>query len=438
MQHPKPLQIIAFSLWMVLTILQAGCRKEQDEQNPKIEIDSPTENAAFTAGDTIRIAGIAWDESRLEMIRFTLTDLQYIVRDHMVTMTPESNPQHFSVDYILGSELPEGNYLIQVSASDGTNIKYKYLPVRVQSKPRPMNAILVITQSTGNGYSLYSIDTGSTDPVVRGSWPGEYAASAISHQNKQLYVTGKGINDFYALDLEDFTVDFNLQHTGTPSLQYHEALLAAGDRFYLSLTEGFVKGYNKLAVQQYSSTLTTGRKAVMMIREPQNNLMISAEEGQTAPGSWITLTHLGSGMALKEYKLPDLFRVVKLMPVNAAEVLIVGNLNGNGRLYVWNHAQNSLSTLLDLPGKLLNDALPYQSNQFLLAGGGEIVVFDLQQLQTTLFLQQAGVRQIYVDQASQTLMVVGGSSLVGYDLTQKSPKWMIIIPEIIRQVHLRY
>lgn len=421
-----------------MALFQAGCRKEQDQQNPKIEIDTPTENAVFTAGDTIRIGGMAWDESRLELIRFTLTDLQYIVRDYMLSITPVNNPQHFSVDYILSTELPEGNYLIQVSASDGTNIKYKYVPVMVQSKAKPLSALLVITNDAGNGYSLYSIDTGSTDPVLRGSWPGEYAASAISHQNKQLYITGKAFNDFYALDFEDYTIDFNLQHSGTPSLHYHEALLTAGDRFYLSLTEGFVKGYNKLAVQQYSATLATGRKAVKMVREPVNNLMISAEEGQTAPGSWITLTHLGSGMALKEYKLPDLFRVVKLMPVNAAEVLIVGNLNGNGRLYLWNHEQNSLSSLLDLPGKLLNDALPYQNNRFLLSGGNEIVIYELQQLQTTPFITHPGVRQMHVDQASHTLIVVGTSSFSGYDLTQKSFKWLIMMPNTIRQVHLRY
>jgi len=424
-----------FPLFSLLII--TGCRKEEDMLPPEVEIFSPKLHEAFTMGDSVFVAGIASDETMLTSVVVALTDEQFIVRDHQVNITVHSNPQQFAFWYDLTNKhLPEGDYYIQVRASDGFNTRYKYRKIRLMQGELNLRSVVVVTRKGDASFALSTLDTASLLLQERRSWNHTYAGSGISLPANQIIMLGKEIGACYSVDLDDHLIKFQIPPLGTPSLQHYENLLVTTDRFYTGLTEGYVKGYNNTGQQQFVAELTTGRKPVVLAIHPPYYLVM-AEQERFGPGAWITATFLDSGLPWKGYKLPDGFKAVAVMPLSNDEVIIAGNLNGVGRLIVWNISQSSISTPWQHQEPFY-DMIRIGANQVLVAAENEILVYQMHQPLPQTFISHQGARRLKTDWGNQILYVGNQQSLTAYLLPSKAVLWQVQLPDQLADFHLHY
>jgi hypothetical protein len=425
-------------LFLWLLMLHSSCNKLEDEIPPVVEIFKPNEEQVFTVGDSIFVSGIASDETQLTSIVVALTDHQFIVRDQQINLEVTGNPQSFSFWYPTTNLLmPDGDYYIQIRASDGVNTKYKYRKIRIEQGIRTLQNLLVITKSGSNSFRLSTIDTTFSGLVSRRLWMHDYVGSGINWYANQLIVMGREIGACYAIDLDDFAQHFSIPAQGTPSLQHYESLLTAHDRFYTGLTDGIVYGYNTDGKLQFSSTLVAPRKPLLMALHYPDFLLM-AEQERTAPGSWITATWLTSGLPWKVYQLPDNFAPVSLIPLNNDEVLLAGNLNGVGQLIVWNITQSSISTPLVLSNGAITSLLQTADDQFLISTSHEILSYRLGQQLPITWMPLPGVVKMRVHHEARTLFAGLPNQITAYHMDTKHFLWQLPVAETLADFHLHF
>lgn len=416
----------------------SGCSKEKDEKNPAAEFIKPSEYQVYNASDTILVEAMVSDETQLVSVQVQLTDKDYLVKGKLLNIQVVSNPMQFTVAYPLsGMQISTGDYYLRITASDGVNTKYKYRPIRINANPPVLKEILLITASGPGAFTLQRLDSSLQPPQVLFSWPHLYASSAVSAANQHLYVAGKGFGECYAFDLEDNTIDFNLSQTGTPSVDYHEQLLALGDRFYLGLTEGYVKGYNKLGAQQFIATMGTGRKPGLMMGH--NNLyLVTAEQQRNGPGRWIAAYLLNSGTLWGEYKLPDGMEIVGMASMNAGEILLAGNLNGTARLMVWNVSANAFSTPWIAASGSVQSVQPLPNGQFLLAHEQSLLCYDPVAETAVVCLAKPWITRLCFDEASGMLFGAHQDTLTAWHWPSMSAAWSFPLTAPLQDFHLGY
>ncbi len=425
-------------LMVLVSIAFFACRKETDIKNPVIDIWLPSDYQVFTMTDSIRVQGIASDETKLSYIQITLTDRNYLVRDKQISIPVDQNPKPFDVWYTITNEqLEGGDYYIQVRASDGVNTKFRYKPVRLIRDSPVLTSLLIVTRPDANSFALGMTDTLFSAVVPLMQYPHRYSGSAVSQESKQLYLLGRGFGECYAIDLEDYTLDFNLAQTGTPSLDYHEGIMSYGGRFYLGLSEGYVRGYNKLGAQQLLATMATGKKPCAMMVHDQLFLVV-AEEQNTGPGSWIASYYLSSGDKHAEYKLPDAFEVTAIQSLNNQEVLLAGNLNGSGRLVLWNPVANVLSTPLQLASHPISDMIKLNANQFLLSVDNEVLLYQTASQTALPYLPHPGATRLRIDPGTGILFVGNPKTLTAYNINTKALVWQQPLQDSLADFHLQY
>jgi hypothetical protein len=423
---------------LVLIGMMMACTKETDDRNPVVEIILPYENQVFAVGDSIRVQGTASDETGLKSIQVTITDLNFIVKDYVANVSVSSNPQHFDFWYTPSNmKLPDGDYYIQIRASDGVNTKYKYRLIRLSGSSPHLTNLVVITRNGDASFALNTLDPSSLGLVQRSNFQHTYAASDISWYAGQLYLLGRGFGECYVMDPGDYSLDFKLYQDGTPSLTYHENMLAGSDRFYIGLTEGYVKGYNKMGIQHFIAEMATGRKPRELAFHRQLFLVV-AEEHNFDPGSWIAAYFLNSGDKWTEYRLPEGFEVVSVASLSNDEVIIAGNVNGTGRLLIWNISASAITTAWQATSGGIRDMAGIESGTYLLACDAEIMIFKVVQQSTSSFLSHPGAVRLRIDPATNTLFAGNPDAISAYNLTTKTLAWKKLLPDPMADFHLNY
>lgn len=437
-QHKLYFRLSGVAVMLLLVALNFACKKATDETNPVISILQPTENQAYTLGDSILIQGSASDETQLTDVIVALTDKQFILRDYQVNIPVTSNPQHFSFWYVpTNLQLPDGDYYIQVRASDGINTKYKYQPIRLTQGSRPLRQLLVITRNGNASYTLHTLDTTTLALDARVTYPHTFAGSDISLQSRQLYLVGRGFGECYALDTEDYLPDFNLPQDGTPSSPYHEGVIAFGDRFYLGLTEGYIKGYNKLGMQQFLSSINSERKPVLMATH-QYNFLVVAEAAKAGYGAWVASYYLHSGAKWTEYKLPDAFEPTAIVSLSDDEVMIAGNVQGKGRIVVWNITANAISTPWQFNYGTIRSILKLNQMSYLLAIDAGVMLYFAPTQTSSMYISHPGTTTMRYDPTGQTLFLGTQNTLSAFDINTKMMLWQKALPGTLAGFHLQY
>gem|GEM_PF-2802296 len=439
-----PLPVIGFRkacgnlVLMLALVVFSQCSKEKDERNPAVEFIKPSEYQVYNDSDTIVVEAKVLDETQLVSVQIQLTDPSYQVKGKLLNIPVGSNPMKFLAEYPLsGLQLTTGDYYLRITASDGENTKYKYRLIKIQSDPPVLRHILLITGSGPGSFALQQLDSSLQPPQVLHSWTHLYASSAVSVANQQLYIAGKGFGECYAFDLEDNTIDFNLPQIGTPSLDYHEQLLALGDRFYLGLTDGYVKGYNTLGAQHFVATMAAGRKPGLMAGHTGQYLVV-AEEQRNGTGRWIAAYFLNSGTLWGEYKLPDGMEITGMASVNADEMLLAGNLNGVGRLLVWNVSANAFSTPWIAASGTIQCLQPLPNGQFLLAHEQSVLCYDPVAETAVVCLSKPSITRLRFDEATGTLFGAHQDTLTAWRWPTMSEAWSFPLTAPLLDFHLSY
>lgn len=432
-QHMKYLSI---TLFLALTaIFFFSCEKDDDIEVPVVEILKPIAQSVYQVYDSIYVDATVKDNSNLSSIQVTLVNKNHIPVDHSVNIGVYSNPQQFNVYYhITNKYLETGDYLLEIRASDGANTKFKYREVRVIGLPKILENVIMI-QNDNQGYTVHTFDT-LNQISQKALFTETYGSSALNNTNEHLYVCSPVFEECYALYTSDFTIDFQLLENGSPDNNYHQLLYSHSDRFYLGLTEGYVKGYDKYGSQLFNANLPTGRvPGEMLIHD---DYLIVAEREENGPERYIVLYHLASGSKWFDYQISDNTNVVKLEVLDNDRILIFGNKNGNGTLMQYNIQNNTGNIISGIPSGMVHDVCKIDSGTFMMAHDNGLLTFNAVNNTTYTFVSPLNVSICKYDPYSKLIFAGHNKDFFVYEYDTKVLRHHANLLNNLLELHIQY
>jgi hypothetical protein len=189
----------------VLTLL-TGCVKENTDRIPEINIYSPAINQVFNVSDTILVSGKVWDDKMLASIKVVLTDQSFQPVHKAFYLYPASNNFILDLHYPLDNlNLKGGKHFLQVRAEDGFNFRNFYQEIYLVELPLYLKQVIVLTKPQSSVIHIHRINPDDEIEQIA-SVTGDYAASEISSEDRQLYIAGKNTLNLLAFDLTEKTI----------------------------------------------------------------------------------------------------------------------------------------------------------------------------------------------------------------------------------------
>jgi hypothetical protein len=227
-----------------------SCKKDVDEDSPKILLSSPIENANFTVGEFIGITGKVTDNFGIEYVKISLLDANFISVLDGSTFYP--NKKEFFINYsfeINNLHLLSGNYYINIRASDGKNDKNVFVKINLFEVPLELKKIFTI-----NSNGIDSISNSNSFPVY--TFLNDYKNAIVNQYNNQLVFCGEFSGDLIALNGQTTSQDWMVENEGVFGSAYFTILAndVKNNRYTVGLSTGFVNTYNQYGtmVSQFS------------------------------------------------------------------------------------------------------------------------------------------------------------------------------------------
>lgn len=221
----------SFAAFLILFIFfSTSCKKpnkqQEDTQPPQVTIYSPLASAHYTMFDTIHVSAYITDETKLTSVSVTLTDMNHAVVQGSVTDNPAGKSYTLSLPYVLSEyHINSGTYILQISASDGSNLYSAYQTITVTESPTYISGFCVVLKNDPTNIHRY--DSLLSTQVYTYSIGFPYNGMKYGPYYRQLFVNGStGGKTFKAYD------------TQTNQLAYSEQLTNSHTNFTCISTDG--------------------------------------------------------------------------------------------------------------------------------------------------------------------------------------------------------
>ena len=229
-----------------------SCKKDKkDTQSPVITFISPSNGQTYKMFDTIGVSAHVSDNMHLSYINVTLTDANHGALQASYSVPITSLDFIFNIKYILTQfHLASGNYLMQITADDGYNTTSSYQSIHITESPTQLWGYCTVLKNTNQ--TINQVDTmNSLISSISLSQP--YNGMKYGAYNQQLYVNGKGTQEFQSFYLQPQTAKaLTYAASATVSQQDYTYLFTDGYKPYVGFLNGDV--YSFTSTGSYSTS----------------------------------------------------------------------------------------------------------------------------------------------------------------------------------------
>lgn len=312
-----PLRMVLFI--SVIVLIAIGCRKEEENKDPVIDISLPVEGGVFTAGDSIRVKAMISDDGSLAHVQLGLVDMDLNTVDASFNFYPDASSYELNFDYpVANIYLEQGDYYIKVKAFDGEKTRYRYRKMGINNVPRTLEGIVLIT-SRQNKAGVVCLD-----PEFQESWTSEtgvdYADSELSSRFGQLYLAGRHSVNLMAFKLPEMTVEWKLDPVINPPM-HETGCLHYEDALAVAFRNDYLRVYNDNG--EIISSSETGQDKhpgeIILTKDILVVEMFNPSGGKR----YLETYYCGSGILKQTIQI--FFDVVELLPSDAGEILVIAN-----------------------------------------------------------------------------------------------------------------
>jgi len=345
---------------VVLIIFFSSCKKESDNNHPIINIHSPSEFESFQVFDTILVKAEISDESPITSVKVVLTNSDFTPVLQAYYYNPNSTHFKLEMNYPISDYyLEDGNYYIQVSATDGANSKNKYHNISINGIPKMLKGVIAITKSNSNAMNVFSIDTNNNNQILF-EINGDYASSVINSRGNQLYFAGKKTLNITAFNMLDHTIDWQLPPVINPPMHSDDCLYF-DEYLFSTFSNDYIRAYNSSGGIYFTTDIDESALNQKIFRH--NDLVLVDRQSKTNGSSFLISYYLVSGVE-KQRRLSN-FRIVEFMSYSQDEIFIACNEENEGRLLIYDPYLDVLTSVISLPGKIISAIQPEVGKIFL-------------------------------------------------------------------------
>lgn len=425
----RNLMILALILQLFLI---SSCKKVADTQLPVISYISPYELEEFNVLDNIPIKADITDDNIIESLKVGLVDSDLISVAPSIYIYPNSSSYKLDIQYsINGQYLETGEYYIHIRAEDGTNFKNQYQLIKINGIPLEFEKVIVVSKGNFNEINISEIDKADNMKYLF-DFAGDYSGSEINSRYQQLYITGRSSINLNSYDL--FTQELDWMKETFPPLPMHSnGCLYFQDELYISFNTNYIYGYRHNGSQVFNATVENDKTPSRLAKF--NDLLLVDLQSKTGGITYIASYYLATGA--QKQRLATNYKVVDFFEIDNNNVLIAGNSLEEGILNLYDPYQNTETSLLPVPGKIVCIE-KLTSNNFILSTDNAMLIYDYDHsLLTSIFPGKVAYRIRY-DKIENNIYTVSPNLIEKIKYPQMLFQNSFPIQDSIFNIHLLY
>ncbi len=394
-------------------LVASACRKQGDEDAPKVRILLPAENITIQVPDTLIVQVQVEDERTVERITISLNDANGAPVIPAVSISLNSANTTISRALPITSErLRTGNYTLTVSASDGTNMGRGFRSVNVQAAQLRLRAIYVtppIIQSSSA--PIWRIDsTGALSQYLNLT---EFGGAAIDPD--RLYIAGTTMEPLRGIPQSSSSTSITIPNQSaagsTVPFFFGPTVDPNDGGFYFGSDDGYIRGYKPGGSQFF-----TGQSPAEMISQRTalvGNVLVSVAKHRVL-GTWHLVAHaIPAGSPLAQFQL-DLVPIT-MYATNAQQALLFGNRGTTGVVQIRNVVQGGNTDLSIFNDGPVQAVAQLNSGTYIIALSDRLVRFSTSSNTIIVVAQGISAQSLAFDQASGILHAGVGNTLMAVD-----------------------
>jgi hypothetical protein len=379
-------------LALFFLLLQACRNRDEDNQSPTIQVESPAVGTIFYYLNTINVRATILDEKQIESVTLEVTNSSNI----QFLETKEFYPtgKAFDINYTITHNnlyLPSGTYYIKISATDGENESIAFREIQLIEAPRLLERLFVI-RALGGNTAIDTLHDNSLMPCI--SYSQQYLFGGIDSRTQQLVACSNDPSSLLSYSYPEFEVlstsfpptnetitaffhdkqhhsffwgtqQGNLWRTTTSGTQLFTSTgnapvhnISAHSNYILAETEGITNNYihvirNDNGIIETVLSFNWELKGIIELESENNRVLLIGNENNASRFSWL---NLNTGAFNELFNFYDSSPVLSVCDGSGNDFYAV---HANGLAHYSNVLDNYTINAALVPTKLVYDDLQH-------------------------------------------------------------------------------
>ena len=320
MRYQQCLTLAAFG-----ALFCTACKKDKESDPPQIAITSPFDGLSQTVPDTFSVIATITDDKGPINGSVVVVNSNGIPIGPTLGFSGDGTSRNINFAYpVVGEQIPNGNYTLRVSATDGENTTNAFRSISVTGLPLRFRGLFATTA----GGSVFKVDS-VLNVSTLGSFGQDVNDAAISSRLQLLFLAGAQNGPLTAIDVNTGTTRWQVPNDNISGTPYFTYCTVNDDlpRMLIGRNSGTLHVLNPA----YGSNITTltvspGRAPVLGLITDAH--VLSVERQTPLPITRFTTRSSSGDMILMETIIDQV--VEEMFQRDDDHVLVFGNNNNAG------------------------------------------------------------------------------------------------------------
>lgn len=394
-------------------LLLCGCRKDRDEQSPRVRFIAPQELSTWQLPDTIACIIHVSDDRMVRNLTIGLLNSDGVPVAPPRTIAVEAREATVEQAIaVLDEGLPSGTYILNARASDGTNDGNAFVQIQVTEAPLRLRGVFALPPPGPSPTSVYRLD--STLQVLP-PWviSQEVAAASIAPAFEKLYLRGSSSGPVTAVDLSTCMPSWSLPNLQPGMPPFFTGLTVSGAEqiVYVGDGDGTLRGYRGDGGQVFTAFTLPFHRAHHTLEF--SDLVLSEQRDLAPPMRRLVAYWRSSGVISNTFEL-DL-DIVAMYRRDAQHALMLGNRNGQGVVQDRHIVSGVALEPRIFPEGPITAACRVEPGTWLLALPNRLVRYTYADNGAVTLLAEEGIGSLAYDPATGAAMATQGSAILVID-----------------------
>ncbi|MCU0436156.1 MAG: hypothetical protein MUC87_22055 [Bacteroidia bacterium] len=403
------------TLWLLVLVVLWSCRRQNDEEPPRISFIQPAAGINVSAFDTLRLVIKVSDNEMLSECGIRVVNSALVPVFPEVVQSLSGREDTVRMNYVLNdARVPSGTCYIEVRVSDGPNNARQYRQIQFAEAPLQLLGLCYATQNTSNQTGIYRCDT-SWQPQLISQQPGVCSDVAVSNWWQQVYMSTGNSGILRAEPLENTASSWQVNipqgpPTAWSSIYEHNRRIWAAQ-----FGDELIRAFDQAGTSVYNVACGAGMRPYKL--GGTGRYVVAAEHDAPQAVKQLEVFDILTGAAIHFYPLT--IDVVAIEPVDSVSVFVYGNSAGQGYAYLYNCLTNTawqpytIASGLEVRGACRVDG----NTQLLSMSNGTVQKFTLNPLGMIPWLTATQPGKINYDVVNNQVFIADGTSIGIYQYT---------------------
>jgi hypothetical protein len=384
--------LICFTL--IFCLLAACKKKEEDLDNIRFKITSPTKGAEFMRGDSLKCMAVVFANSPIRQIELSFyNSLSVKVGKSIVINTQSLEVTLDTLLFIDPDLFSNGTYQLRIYAKTQQNTAFDAVNFLVSKLEVVQAYFLLLEETAGNNTNLYSYRSGSQPELImslHASYQHMYKPSLTQNNIDFCWLASETQAKLQCVNLTTKNQVWEKQY---PTLQSQKSLSACvqyADNVYVALPSAEAYSFTTYHSPHFTAVAETNFY-ITDFYDFNHTILLLTQRQVTGSNYLITQYYKNTSLIFTSYPLN--YEVLGYTFENENAALVVVNNNGSLKLYRYLLTQNLLNFVRDLPITNFTKLIDLNKDFFLIQTHNEVHIckrsdFSIRKIYTATQLKQ--------------------------------------------------